>query len=197
MHAKSIVQEILFFLDVAGLETRGNRGAWGTTGVQYMAAVVVLCGIEQSLNTGLDEAPGTGVERLFLSPDDVLGIGIAVEVLLQLSPWEGVKLLDTSDGGVADTLRITVLGKSSIYLARTHNNTLNLLRLVDRGTVSWVGDDPLEVRFASEFFKAGASDRMTQQGFREEDDKCYKKKKSLVNNGLHHGRGPCYSRLRN
>jgi hypothetical protein len=36
--------------------------------------------------------------------------------------------------------------------------------------VGRVGDDPLEVRFAGEFLNVGTSNRMTQQGFREEDN---------------------------
>jgi hypothetical protein len=172
VHVESIVQKLLLLLDVVGLETRGDRGAGGTARVQHMASVVVLGGIKQSLDTGLDEAPGTGVERFFLRPDNVLGVGVAVEVLLQLRPGEGVELFDTSDGGVADALAVTVLGKSGVDLARAHNNTLNLLGLVDLGAVLGVGDDPLEVRFASEFLNVGAGDRVTQKRFREEDNEC-------------------------
>lgn len=155
---------------MAGLETRGDRGTGGTTGVHDVATVVVFGGIEQGLNTGLDERPGAGVERLFLSPDNVLGVGVAVQVFFQLSPGEGVELLDTSDGGVADALGFTVFDESSVDLTRAHNDTLNLLRLVDSGTVGGVGDDPSEVRVAGEFLNVGTSNRMTQQGFREEDN---------------------------
>lgn len=81
-----------------------------------------------------------------------------------------MQLLNTGDGGVADTLGITVLGEGSVDLARAQDNTLDLLRGLDGGTVSGIGDDPLEVRVTSEALQVRASDRVTQQGLGEEDD---------------------------
>jgi len=167
---ESILQELLLLLQVDGLKTGSHGGAGGATGVQDVTAVVVLGGVQEGLQTGLGVRPSTGVQRLLLAPDNVLGVGVAIQVLLQLSPGEGVQLLNTGDGSVADTLGITVLGEGSVDLARAQDNTLDLLRGLDGGTVSRVGDDPLEVRVASEALQVRASDRVTQQGLGEEDD---------------------------
>ena len=43
-----------------------------------------------------------------------------------------MQLLNTGDGGVADTVGLTVLDKSGVDLARAENNALDLLGLVDR-----------------------------------------------------------------
>lgn len=147
---ESIVEQILLLLQVAALETSGNRSARGTASIQHVAAVVVFSSVKQSLDTWLNKAPSTSIERLLLGPDDVLGVRVAVQVLLELSPREGVELLDTGDGGVANALALTVFGKSSVDLAGAHNNTLNLFRLVNGGAVSGVRDDPTEVRVSSE-----------------------------------------------
>ena len=167
---ESILQELLLLLQVDSLETGSHGGAGGATGVQDVTTVVVLGRVQQCLQTGLGVRPSTGVQRLLLTPDNILGVGVAVQVLLQLSPREGVQLLNTGDGGVADTLGLTVLGEGGVNLARAENHTLNLLRGLDGGTVSRVGDDPLEVRFTGEALQVRASDRVTQQGLGEEDD---------------------------
>lgn len=169
---ESILQELLLLLQVNGLETSGHGGARGTTSVQDVAAVVVLGRVQHSLNTGLDERPGTGVERLLLAPDDVLSVGVAVQVLLQLVPGEGVQLLHTSDGGVADAIGLAVLDKGGVDLARAHDHTLNLLvRLDSISLVGRVRDDPLEVGVTSEGLQVRAGNGMTQKRLGEEDDK--------------------------
>ena len=150
MDSKSILEELLLLLQMDGLETGGDGGTGGATGVENVTAVVVLGLVQQGLNTRLGVAPGTGVQRLLLGPDDVAGVGVAVQVLLQLSPREGVQLLNTSDGSVADTVGLTVLEESSVDLARAQDDTLNILGLIDLLAVGGVGDDPLEVRLASE-----------------------------------------------
>ena len=86
-----------------------------------------------------------------------------------------MQLLNTGDGGVADTLGITVLGEGSVDLARAQDNTLDLLRGLDGGTVSGIGDDPLEVRVTSEGIQIGAGNRVTQEGLGEEDNQSCKR----------------------
>lgn len=169
MNGESIVEELLLLLEMDRLETSGDGSAGSATGVQNVTAVVVLGLVQQSLDTGLGVAPGTGVQRLLLGPDDVAGVGVAVQVLLQLSPREGVQLLNTGDGGVADAVGFTVLGKSSVDLSRAEDDALDLLGLVDLLAVGGVGDDPLEVRVAGEALDVRASKRVTEQGLREED----------------------------
>lgn len=57
MNRESFLEEILLFLQVNGLQTRGHGGAWWATSVHDVAAVVVLRRVQQSLDTGLDVAP--------------------------------------------------------------------------------------------------------------------------------------------
>src|SRR5262245_4577397 len=92
-----------------GLQSSGHRRAGATASVHDVLAVVELGLVQESLDTGLGEAPGTSIQRLFLSPDDSLGVGVLVEVLLQLLPREGVELLNTCDGNVVDVVVGTVL----------------------------------------------------------------------------------------
>lgn len=171
VNGESILQELLLLLEVDGLQTGGNRGGRSAAGVQDVAAIVVLGSVQQSLNARLGVRPGTGVQRLLLAPDDVLGVGVAVQVFLQLSPWEGVQLLHAGDGSVADALSLTVLDKGGVDLARADDHTLNLLGGVDGGAVGGIGDDPLEVRVISERLQVRPGNRVTQQGLGEEDDK--------------------------
>lgn len=87
-----------------------------------------------------------------MTPNDGLSVGVHVEILLQLLPWEGVQLLDTSDGSVFEAVIGAMLVERSVHLTRTEDNTIDLLGFVDAGTVFGIGDDPLELRVASEFF---------------------------------------------
>lgn len=170
MDGESILQELLLFLQVNGLETGSDRSTRSTAGVQDVATVVVLSSVQQGLNTGLGVRPGAGVKRLLLGPDDVLGIGVAVKVLLELAPGEGVELLNTGDGGVANAVGLTVLDKSGVDLTRAEDDTLNLLGLIDGHAVGGVRDNALEVRVLSECLQVGTSNGVTQQCLGEEDN---------------------------
>lgn len=134
---------------------------------------MVLSLVQQGLNTWLSVTPGARVQRFFLGPDNVLGIGVAVQVLLELRPREGVQLLNTGNGRVANVVSLTVFHKCSVNLARANDHTLNLLRFIDGLSVVWVRDDPAEVRITGEFRKRGTSKRMTQERFREENDESW------------------------
>lgn len=170
MDAESLLEEVLLFLEMDRLQTRGNGSTRVATGVEDVTAVVVLGLVEQSLHTRLNVGPGTSVQGLFLTPDDVTGVGIVVEVLLQLSPREGMQLFDTGDGSVADAIGLTVLGESSVHLATANDHTLNLLGLVDGSAVGGIRDDPLEVAVTGELLDGRAGDRMTQERLGEEDN---------------------------
>lgn len=160
----------MLLLQVNRLQTSGHRRAGVTAGVEDVAAVVVLGLVEEGLKTRLRVAPGTRVQRLLLAPDNVLRVGVAVQVLLELCPGEGVQLLHTSDGGVADVVRLTVLHESSPDLTRAEDHTLNLVRLLDLRAVVGVRNDPAEVGVTSELLKRRAGKRVTQQRFREENN---------------------------
>ena len=163
-----IFKEFLLFLDVHGLETGSHRRTGGTTSVEDVATVVVFRSVQQGLNTRLGVAPGTRVQRLFLRPHNVLGVGVAVKVLLELGPGEGVQLLNTCDSGVADALGLAVLDESSVHLTRAQDHTFDLLGFIDGGPMGGVRDDPLEVRVASELAEVRASKRVAQEGLGEE-----------------------------
>lgn len=136
-----------------------------------MLAVVVLCLVEQRLDTRLGVAPGTRVQRLLLGPDDRLGVGVQVEVLAQLFPGEGVELFDAGDGDVVDVVVGAVLVQGGVDLPRAEDDAVDLVvRLDGAGLVRRVGDNPLELRVAGEFFDAGARQRMAEERLGEEED---------------------------
>lgn len=147
----------MLLLQVTALETGGNTGAGVSASVQDVSPAVVFRCVEKSLDTGLGETPGSCIERLLLCPDNVLCIGIRVEVLLQLLPGEGVELLDTGNGCVGDVVLGAVLVQGSVYLTSAEDDALDLLLGLDlevRGRVGGVCDDPLEVRIAGEVLNA-------------------------------------------
>lgn len=166
LDVKSGFQKVLLFLHVAALETSGDTGARVSSSIKNVSSVVVLGLVQQSLDTRLCEGPRTCVKRLLLGPDDVLGVGVRVEVLLELSPREGVELLNTGDGSVGDAILLAVLVQSSIDLTSTENDALNLLLRLDLVLalgVSRVRNDPLEVRVASELLDGGAGQGVTEK----------------------------------
>lgn len=154
------------------LVTSSNRRTGSTARVHDVLAVVVLSLVQQGLQTRLREAPGSRVERLLLAPDDSLGVGVLVEVLLQLLPGEGVQLLKTSEGDVVDLVVGAVLGQSGPDLTRAEDDTVNLLLgLNSTSLMLRIGNDPSEVRISSELLNVGAGKRVTQESLGEEDDK--------------------------
>lgn len=157
------------------LQASGDGRAGVAAGVHDVFAVVVLGLVEQGLDARLHEAPGTGVERLLLCPNDGLGVGVHVEVLLQLLPGEGVHLLNAGKGNVVELVVGAVLVQGSPDLTSAENNALNLLGSLDRaGLVLRVGDDPLEASvLAAKLLNVGAGERVTQQSLGEEDDERY------------------------
>lgn len=96
-----------------------------------MLAVMELGLVQQGLDSGLSETPGSGIERLFLAPDDGLGVLVGVEVLLELLPWEGVQLLNTGDSGVLEAIIVTVLVESGVDLTSAENDAVDFV---------WLGD---------------------------------------------------------
>lgn len=168
--AERLLEELLLFLEMDRLQTSRNGSTGRAASVQDVTAVMVLGGIEQGLDTRLGVAPWAGVQRLFLCPHDVPGVGVAVKVFLQLSPREGMQLLNAGDRSVSNSVGLTVLRKCSVHLARAQNHTLDLLGLVDRLAVGRVRDDPLEVRVTREVFNIGAGDRVAQERLGEEDN---------------------------
>lgn len=113
-----------------------------------MLAIMMFRLVQQGLDAGLGETPSAGVERLFLAPNDVLGVGVHVEVFLELGPREGVELFDARDGCVLVLVGRAVLVQGDVDLAGAEDDALDLFGRGDGLVVFRVGDDPLEVGFA-------------------------------------------------
>jgi len=84
----------------------------------------VLCTVvfsltEDGFQSGLHIGPGTCIERFFLCPNNLLKIGVFLKLVANLGPREGVKLLDTSDSDIVDSVGGTLLHKGGINLAST------------------------------------------------------------------------------
>ena len=75
---------------MTGLDASCHTRAGISPRIEDVLAIVMLCVVEQSLNPRLREAPRACIQWLFLSPHNVLGVGILVEIFLKLSPREGV-----------------------------------------------------------------------------------------------------------
>lgn len=145
------LQHLLLLPLVHILQPGRNAGAGISACVHDVSPVMVLRLVQQGLNARLHGTPSTSIKRLFLRPDNSLRIWIRVQVLLELSPWEGVELFETGDGRGGVTKILAMLEESGEDLACAEDDTLNLVvRLDFVGCVSLVGNDPLEMRFASE-----------------------------------------------
>jgi len=135
-----------------------------------MFPIMILRIVQKGLNSRLGEGPGTGIKGFLLTPNDGLGVRVHVEVFLKLLPREGVELLDTSDGCVLEAIIGSVFVEGSVNLTSTENDTLNLFRVANGIAVLWVGDDPLELRFAGKFLNWRPSQRVTEERLGEEQD---------------------------
>lgn len=156
------------------LQSRRHTTA-GVTGGEHDVLVVVMLGVvEKGLDSGLSEDPSTGVGGLFLTPDNGLGVRIRVEVLFELLPWEGEDLLDTGNGGVLEALVGTVFVERGVDLTRAEDHTVNVFRFSYRFAVLGFGDNPLELRVSGEVFNRRPCKRVTEERFREEDNKSYR-----------------------
>src|SRR5207248_10341996 len=98
---------------------------------------------------------------------------ITIQVLLKLCPWERVQLLNTSDCCILDPLGFTVLDESSVHLSSTQDDTIDLIRLLDRCAVTCLGNDTLELRVFQELFDVRASERVAEEKFGEEYDEWF------------------------
>jgi len=153
MHLKRVLEQILFFLLMVRFQTRRDTGTGVPTGIHDVPSVVVFGLVQQGLDAGLHEAPAAGVQGLLLTPDNVLGVGITVEVFLELGPGEGVELFDTRDGDILEPLFLTVFDKGNVDLSGAHDDTLNLIVLIYcAGLMCGIGDDPLEVGLLGKVF---------------------------------------------
>lgn len=155
---------------MAGLETRSHRGTGVTSSIHDVFPVVVLGNVQDRLDTRLREGPRAGIKWFLLTPHDGLGIGVAIEVLLDLLPREGVELLDTRDGCVGDALVEAVLVQRGVDLASTQDHALDVLGLGGGSAVLGLRDDGTELGVANELIDRRAGERVAEEGLGEEDD---------------------------
>lgn len=101
---------------MASLETSGNTGAGASASILDVLVSMVLRVAEDGVQSWLHKAPGTGIERLLLGPDDLLQVRVFVEFVTELCPREGVQLLDTNDGDIVDVVGFTVFAESGVDL---------------------------------------------------------------------------------
>lgn len=153
------------------LQARGYTSAWVSAGVHNMLAIMVLSVVQQSLDSGLNERPSTGIKRLLLTPNNGLGVGVLVKILLQQLPWEWIELFNTGNGCTLDLIVGAVLVERSVDLSSTENNAVDRIWFIDGGAVLWVFDNPFKLRITSEILDGRACDRMTEERLGEEDDK--------------------------
>lgn len=154
-----------------GLQSGCYTGAGVPAGVHDVLVIMMFRLVEQGLNAWLGERPSASVKRLFLAPNNCFRVRVHIEVLLQLLPWEGVQLLNTSDGRVGVFIVGAMLVQCDIYLAGTKDDAVDVLRVSNGITVFWVRDDPSEMGVAGKLFNGGATEWMSKKRFREEEDK--------------------------
>lgn len=155
LHTPRHSQQLLLFLHMTALQTRGDRSTRIATRVHNVLAIMVLGIVQQGLNSRLREGPGAGVERLFLTPDDCLRVRVAIQVFAELLPWEGVELFDTRNGGISQVVLLAMLEERCEDLARAENDTLDFVVRLDLElcvVMMWVFNDPAEVAFTGKIF---------------------------------------------
>ncbi len=163
MNGESMLEKIHLLLHMTGLQSRRHTGAWVSTSIQNVPTVVVYGLVQKRLNPRLGEAPGSRVQRFFLTPNDVLGIRVHVEVFLQLSPREGVELFDASNCSFLEPLFSTVFVKGDVGLARAHDNAVNVFWFLNGLSMLGVWNDPLEVRVTGELLDGRARQWVSQE----------------------------------
>lgn len=172
LDAKGHLQQILLLLLVHALQPRRHTRARVATGIHDVPPIVVFRIIQQRLDPRLHEAPRARVQRLLLAVHDVLRIRIAVQVVAELGPGEGVQLLDARNGHV---LELGLLGagldERGVDLSSAEDDAVDALVVVDLAClVGGVRDDPLEVRVARELFNVGARVGVAEEVLGEEED---------------------------
>jgi hypothetical protein len=167
-HLERVLEQLLLLFDVARLQTGSDGGARISACVHHVSAVVVFSLVEKSLDARLHETPCACIEWFLLTPDNGLGVGVRVEVVLQLRPREWVELFDTGDCNILDLVCLDIFAESNVDLTCAENDAGDVFGLVDGLAMLRVGDDPLEVGVAGECLDIRAGDRMAKERLREE-----------------------------
>src|SRR6185312_16486637 len=114
----------------------GRRRRRGAAGVQHGPAPE-----RQLLQAMADLVPGALVLWLFLAPDDLACIGIAVENRLVLLGRERVQLLEADQRDVLQTLLAARLEQIEVHLAAAEHHAPH----VGSGELVYLADDAREV----------------------------------------------------
>jgi hypothetical protein len=122
---------------------------------------MILRLIQQCLDTRLHETPCASIQRFLLTPNNVPGVWVGIEILFQLCPGEWIELLNAGDGRILDTVGLSVFDKSGVDLSCAEDDAVNFIRFNDPLTVFLLGNDPLEIRIYSEVFDVGAGEWVT------------------------------------
>ena len=70
---------------------------------------MLLCGIKDSLKSGLSKGPRPIIQGLLLTPDYVGDIWVLVEITPYKLPGKRMKLLDATNRGILDPMSLAIL----------------------------------------------------------------------------------------
>ena len=149
---ESFFQQIHLLLQMTCLQSRCHTRTGISSSIHHVLPVMMFRLIQQCFYSWLRKAPSTSIKRFFLTPNNVLSIGVHVKVLFELRPWKRVQLLDAGDCGILVLLTCAMLVYSNVDLTCTQDYSLNLFWWSNGLSVFRVRDDPLKVRFTREIF---------------------------------------------
>jgi len=167
---QSILKEGLLFNVVSRLATGSNSTVRVSTSISKRDVLVLVGFLEDSGQSLGSVAPTTHVEGLFLNPDNLLEVRVAVKNISDLSKGEGMQLLNSEEGSVLDIVGLSGLGQGSKHLANRDNQTLSLLLGTNGNTMGLVLNDPLEVRVISKVRERRSGQGVSQQGLGEQQN---------------------------
>jgi len=140
--------------------------------IHHVFSIVVFGVVQEGFNARLSKAPCSRIQWLLLTPNDRLCVWIHVEILLEQLPGEGVELLDASDGCVLVALVGAIFVEGGVDLTSAENDAIDFIWFGDGVAMLRVGDNPLELRFASELLNTRSGNGVTEQRLREENNEC-------------------------
>src|SRR5262249_58324465 len=125
---------LLDLMDLA--DAGGGRGRGSAAGIQHRSPPE-----RQLLQAVADLIPGALVLRLFLTPDDLARVGIAVEDRLVLLGRERIELLNADQRNVTQSFLAARLEQIEVHLAAAEHHA----PYVGRGELVGLADDAREV----------------------------------------------------
>jgi len=148
----------VLLLYVSSLQSSRHTCIWVPSSIHHMPSIMIRRLIQQCLDARLHETPRASIQRFLLTPNDVLGVWVGVEILFQLRPGERIELLNAGDGRILETVGLSVFDESGVDLSCAEDDAVNFIRFNDPLAVFLLGNDPLEIRLFGEVFDVGAGD---------------------------------------